>query len=566
MQCDFLQEPDYSMVYKTEIARLGNLTVTQEDAFKIKLEWISLISDTSYTPTFFNLKRASTDSSADQYLADDTTGLGFNNLAAIKDSVEVEVDVDASLETYVRGDTIFYTYIDKDATLNKYQYYKIIAKYEDIISYSLVSSVGVLFNLPTPDSIYVDQIDDYRLQLSWDEVDFADGYRLFREIESVRKSWEVTGTTVMDSSENPSYDLFVDTAFVVDGIQPNQDITYSIEAFAIDTVDVDTVWSMTQEVRTARLELDPPKLRSTVPTRPINSTTVRLYLANEPTVFDTLFIQQREKSGDKWSNTDTTLMDAEGGYLDIMYFGHMPVLDDSSVPLTGLYDFRVVAKGKVNALASTFEPGNALDIPGFTYVESENSIEPFYSAIFEANLAWNDPDGGHGEPVISGIGWCAAKLYCDSLTTVYLAKDYNFRLPTEDEWEYAASWDPIDDQSHTYPWGDDAPTSSNANFLNNGDPYNGLRPAGYFDGTGNTNDSKSFFGLYDMAGNVLEWCQDDITDDTTGCDVPNPDEKPLKGGCYWQDQDYLRTDSTSFYPRNYDFQGLGFRIIMTIGE
>ncbi len=76
------------------------------------------------------------------------------------------------------------------------------------------------------------------------------------------------------------------------------------------------------------------------------------------------------------------------------------------------------------------------------------------------------------------------------------------RLPTEQEWEVAASWDARTGQACRLPWGDEPPTSETANIdqLSFGTSAVGAYP---------TNVSPS--GCVDMIGNVWEWTSSDFT-------------------------------------------------------
>jgi len=76
------------------------------------------------------------------------------------------------------------------------------------------------------------------------------------------------------------------------------------------------------------------------------------------------------------------------------------------------------------------------------------------------------------------------------------------RLPTEAEWEKAASWDDAKKQKRKFPWGDEFDTSklwcSTAKVGDAG----GTKSVGSFPS------GESAYGVWDMAGNVWQWCSD----------------------------------------------------------
>ncbi len=104
------------------------------------------------------------------------------------------------------------------------------------------------------------------------------------------------------------------------------------------------------------------------------------------------------------------------------------------------------------------------------------------------NPSFNDPRYVN-YPVV-GVTWQQAADYCSFA---------HGRLPTDAEWEKAASWDASAKVKRVYPWGDLAPSCDLLNFkycLNRTAPV-----TAYGQGA-------SFYGVYNMAGNVAEWVAD----------------------------------------------------------
>lgn len=247
------------------------------------------------------------------------------------------------------------------------------------------------------------------------------------------------------------------------------------------------------------------------------------------------------------------------------YNGSFVNADGETVPVSGRKDF--VRKEHVYVY-----PDTLCWVRDYEYSYNEPMTVNYFS------------HPGFDEYPVVGITWKQAKAFCHWRTQYmndYLENKgqngiFDYRLPTEAEWEYAARGGL---EGAIYPWGAYYARNCNGCLLANFKPMRGNYIADSDQGATTVSVASydpNGYGIYDMAGNVAEWTEDaysevsmafindlnpTVTYDAKPGDPPAMRRKVVRGGSWKDSKDFIRV-----YTRDYEYQDttrayIGFRCV-----
>jgi len=227
----------------------------------------------------------------------------------------------------------------------------------------------------------------------------------------------------------------------------------------------------------------------------------------------------------------------------------------------------------------TFLMGSPFDEPGRSPYDDEPTFEVTISKGFWlsqyliTNIQWLQVMGDLSYPLsdenanwpVTSVNWHEASKFCEKLNQMFrdkLPDGYRFRLPTEAQWEYACR---SGTQSRYY----------SGNSLSDLD-----RVAWHKENSGNHphpvgEKEPNAWGFYDMLGNAVEWCWDDMypyprspTVDWVGIDTLPIRVKIIRGGSWggYPTDDGFRCSCRGALLPEKKSPSVGFRISLRIPE
>jgi formylglycine-generating enzyme len=165
-------------------------------------------------------------------------------------------------------------------------------------------------------------------------------------------------------------------------------------------------------------------------------------------------------------------------------------------------------------------------------------------------LYWDNPAFDNPEQPVVAVSWFDAVAYCDWLSR---ATGRRYRLPTEAEWERAASGG---EDGRLFPWGD-APPESLPDYARRW--RTGPEPVGRW--------APNAYGLCDMCTNVHEWCADwygadyySRAPERNPAGPPEGTRRASRGGAWRHHVKVSRCAARSSIPPEYLYADYGFRV------
>ncbi|MCV9385615.1 formylglycine-generating enzyme family protein [Reichenbachiella ulvae] len=223
----------------------------------------------------------------------------------------------------------------------------------------------------------------------------------------------------------------------------------------------------------------------------------------------------------------------------------------------------------------THSPKIRVDVPGFKIMEAEVTFDQWAACVQAGGCLAMPDDNNWGQGQRPVINVTYHEIQEQFIPWLYETTGYQFSLPSEAQWEYAAT---VGGQT-LYVTGDTL-TCEEANWGHYGNHRSHYGPyCGSAKENQKTTEVKSYapnaWGLYDMVGNVQEICQDDHFDDytkTPGDGTPldlnlgNMGAKVIRGASYQHTFVDAANNVREYILLNKGSERVGFRLVLNEPE
>lgn len=364
--------------------------------------------------------------------------------------------------------------------------------------------------------------------------------------------WGIGDTVKITATPNSSY--VIDSVIWDDSyLGANSELfrivateTHSVKVvFAEETVE--------QDDHTVRVitYLDSKQIDDT--TFAVSSDTVLKLALDTTKLLDTILVDKSNMGSD--FTTTFPLAVSENKIVEIYYTSQSGTVD-GTIP-AGMVLIESAGESftmgiKDDTLSVSFTKSFYMDTVEVTQGLYDSIMKQEYGSDYETP-DWTGAGSGYYKPVYN-VNWYDAILFCNArskaegltaaytidvvlgtigndckITSLEVVENANgYRLPTEAEWEFACRGGTESD----FFWGDDTAVSKVGTYA----VYNGIKGSDYTVNQVASADPNQY-GLYDMSGNVWEWCYDwfgywGVSPETDYNGPVNGDKKIRRGGAY----------------------------------
>ena len=237
-----------------------------------------------------------------------------------------------------------------------------------------------------------------------------------------------------------------------------------------------------------------------------------------------------------------------------------------SAKLSSLYP--VAGERWTNSFGQVFAPVAGVDVLFGIWDVRVKDYRSYAEAASGVDAAWKSPGFAQEEThSVVNVSWDDAQGYCKWLTEKerddgVISADQSYRLPEDWEWSVAVglnksrSGTPGNKSMQIkdiYPWGNQWPPPKGAgNYASSlgVDDFEKTSPVGSFEA--------NRYGLYDMGGNVWQWCEDWYDNEQK--------YRVLRGGSWYRaDPDGLLSSYRNLSTPGFRYSSGGFRVVLVVG-